>query len=81
MSGSTKTISHPSLGKIKGSVDVAGVTTFKNLQYATLPYGRFTQSVLRDSLASDGEEWDATKFGYIPLWHELRCLDPLPLNL
>lgn len=61
--GSTKTLNHPSLGKIKGSLDVPGVTTFKNLQYATLPYGRFTQSVLRDSLAAEGEEWDATKMG------------------
>jgi hypothetical protein len=63
MSSSTKTISHPSLGKIRGSLDVSGVTTFKNLQYGSLPYGRFTQSVLRDSLAPSGEEWDATKFG------------------
>jgi hypothetical protein len=64
MSGSTKTIDHPSLGSIKGAVEVPGVTTFKNLQYATIPHGRFTQSVLRDSLASVGETYDATKPGY-----------------
>jgi len=64
MTGSTNTIEHPSLGKIKGSVDVPGITTFKNLQFATLPYGRFTQSVLRESLASAGETYDATKIGY-----------------
>lgn len=63
---SAKTINHPSLGKIKGAVDVPGITTFLNVQYATLPYGRFTQSVLRDRLAAEGEEWDATKPGYFP---------------
>ena len=65
-SGSTKTITHPSLGKIKGTVEVPGITTFLNVQYATLPYGRFTQSVLRDRLAAEGQEWDATKPGYFP---------------
>jgi hypothetical protein len=63
MSG-TKTINHPSLGSIKGAAVVPGVTTFKNVQYATLPHGRFTQSVLREQLAPAGEIYDATKPGY-----------------
>jgi hypothetical protein len=68
MSG-TKTINHPTLGSIKGSVDVAGITTFRNVQYGSLPYGRFTQSVLRDELAPKGETYDATKIGYFPCVH------------
>jgi len=61
---STKVIEHPTLGKIKGAVEVPGVTTLHNLQYGALPYGRFTQSVVRDELAPKGETWDATKPGY-----------------
>jgi len=60
---STKTLNHPTLGDIKGSVLVPGVTTFRNVQYGSLPYGRFTQSVLRESLAKEGEVYDATKPG------------------
>jgi hypothetical protein len=62
----TKILDHPQLGKIKGSRDVPGVTTFKNVQYGEVPYGRFTQSVVRESLAKSGEVWDSTKFGYLP---------------
>lgn len=60
---STKTFNHPTLGDIKGSIQVSGVTTFRNVQYGTLPYGRFTQCVLRDNLAKNGEVYDATKPG------------------
>jgi hypothetical protein len=61
---STKVFEHPQLGKIKGTVEEAGVTTFKNVQYGSLPYGRFTQSVLREELAPKGETYDATNHGY-----------------
>jgi hypothetical protein len=77
---SAKTINHPSLGKIKGAVDVPGITTFLNVQYATLPYGRFTQSVLRDRLAAEGEEWDATKPGYFPSQKALISPGQFPRN-
>lgn len=62
MSG-TKVFEHPTLGKIKGLIEESGVTTFKNVQYGSLPYGRFTQSVLREELAPKGETYDATKHG------------------
>jgi hypothetical protein len=67
---STKTLNHPTLGAIKGSLDVPGITTFKNLQYGSLPHGRFTQSVLREHLAPSGDTYDATKFGYILPQHD-----------
>jgi len=60
---STKTFNHPTLGEIRGSILVPGVTTFRNVQYGSLPYGRFTQSVLRESLAKKGEVYDATEPG------------------
>jgi len=64
---SSTVFEHPQLGKIKGLVEEDGVTTFRNVQYASLPHGRFTQSVLREELAPKGETYDATKHGYISL--------------
>jgi hypothetical protein len=63
----SKVINHSQLGRIKGSRDEPGVTTLKNIQYGSLPYGRFTQAVLREELARKGEVYDATKFGYARL--------------
>jgi hypothetical protein len=61
---STKVFEHPSLGKIEGIVQEEGITTFLNVQFGSLPHGRFTQSVLREQLAPKGETYDATKPGY-----------------
>jgi len=63
----SKIINHPQLGRIEGSREEPGVTTLKNIQYGSLPYGRFTQAVLREELAPQGETYDATKFGLLLL--------------
>jgi len=65
MSNPTKVFEHPTLGSIRGSINVEGVTTFRNVKYADISYGRFTQSVLKKVLAPKGEVWDATKPGYL----------------